>query len=406
MELKNKMFFLKGKVQNYAWGGNTFLPELIAFKNNENKPCAEYWMGAHPSASSVISNGNESYNLNELIATNPTETITNPVLDYFGELPYLFKILDVHDMLSIQVHPSKTEAAKGFDAENEAGIPLNAFNRNYKDKNHKPEVMVALSEFWLLHGFKEMDKIEAVLHEVFEFNILLPIFRKEGLKGMYEMLMTMDQEAVDGMLRGVVKKELRKKANNELTKADAGWWVSKLYNGVEVLEKLDRGIFSIYFFNIVGVQKGDAIFQAAGVPHAYLEGQNVELMANSDNVLRGGLTPKHIDVPELMKHTIFEPIVPNIMKGVDIGNYEWNYPCPVPDFGLNRISLEAGQTHDGQATSLEIIIAIQGGVVINSNSMNAVLKQGEAVAILPNEAYSFTASGNSLLFKAFVPPIH
>jgi mannose-6-phosphate isomerase len=403
MEITNKTFQLQGKIQNYAWGGFSFLPQLLGLSNTNHQPFAEYWMGAHPSAAATVSNGKEQYQLNELIQANPAATITHTVFEQFGELPYLFKILDVNDMLSIQVHPSKEEAAKGFDAEEAAGIPITAANRNYKDKNHKPEVMVALSEFWLLHGFRQLNEIEAVLHDVYEFNILLPIFRKEGLKGLYEMLMTMDQQAVDGMLIGVVKKELRKKANNELTKADAGWWVSKLYQGVEELSNIDRGLFSIYFFNIVGVQPGEAVFQAAGVPHAYLEGQNVELMANSDNVLRGGLTPKHIDVPELMKHTIFEPVVPNIMKGIDIGNYEWNYPCPVPDFGLNRITLQPGQTHNGTAQSLEIIIAIQGGAVVNSTSMNSVLKQGEALAILPTEQYSFTASGNTLLFKAFVP---
>lgn len=117
MELKGKIFKLKGKVQNYAWGGYEYIPKLLGIKNEEHKPCAEYWMGAHPSASSEIISNGEGYSLHQLITNNPDALITQKVFEQFGELPYLFKILDVRDMLSIQVHPTKEEAAKGFDAQ-------------------------------------------------------------------------------------------------------------------------------------------------------------------------------------------------------------------------------------------------------------------------------------------------
>jgi mannose-6-phosphate isomerase len=402
MTLNGKTFHLKGKVQNYAWGGYTFIPNLLGFNNSDHAPCAEYWMGAHPSASAIISDDMSAVSLNEFITDNTTATLTNRVFEQFGELPYLLKILDVKDMLSIQVHPTKTEAKKGFDAEELAGIPVAAPHRNYKDSNHKPEVMVALSEFWLLHGFKEKDALMQTLIEVQEFNVLQPLFKTEGYKGLYQMVMEMEQQYVDSMMTPLVKRELRRKANNQLTKKDAGWWVAKLFEGKEEnISNIDKGIFSIYFFNIVEVAVGEAVFQRAGVPHAYLEGQNVELMANSDNVLRGGLTPKHIDVPELLKHTLFEGIVPNIMKGNDIGNNAVNYPCPVADFGIHKIALN-GNSHQATAASLEIIIAVEGGAVINS-SRNIVLKQGEAVAILPNEVYKIESSGKCVLYKAFVP---
>ena len=402
MTLNGKTFHLKGKVQNYAWGGHTFIPNLLGFNNSDHTPCAEYWMGAHPSASSIISDDMSSVSLNEFITDNTTATLTNRVFEQFGELPYLLKILDVKDMLSIQVHPTKTEAKKGFDAEELAGIHISAPHRNYKDSNHKPEVMVALSEFWLLHGFKEKDALMQTLIEVQEFNVLQPLFKTAGYKGLYQMVMEMEQQYIDSMMKPLVKRELRRKANNQLTKKDPGWWVAKLFDGKEDnISNIDKGIFSIYFFNIVEVAVGEAVFQRAGVPHAYLEGQNVELMANSDNVLRGGLTPKHIDVPELLKHTLFEGIVPNIMKGNDIGNNAINYPCPVADFGIHKIELN-GNSHQATAVSLEIIIAVEGGAVINS-SRNIVLKQGEAVAILPNEAYKIESSGRCVLYKAFVP---
>ncbi len=401
MALVGKVFNLKGKVQNYAWGGYDYIPQLIGFDNTAHKPCAEYWMGAHPSASSIISDGENSVSLNEYITNNPTETITKQVFDRFSELPYLFKILDVKDMLSIQVHPTKKEAEKGFDLEEAAGIPITAPNRNYKDRNHKPEVMVALSEFWLLHGFKSETALEKTLEDIKEFNVLIGLFRQQGYKGLYQFVMEMDQSNIDTLLSSLVERELRKKANNELTKADAGWWVCKLFEEGQEIKNIDKGIFSIYFFNIVKANPGEAVFQGAGIPHAYLEGQNVELMANSDNVLRGGLTPKHIDVPELMKHTLFEPVIPNVMSGTDIGNNEVHYPCPVPDFGIKKITLNSDQ-HQSQATSLEIIIAIEGGAVLNG-SRNLVIKQGEAVAIFPGENYTIESSGRCILYKAFVP---
>jgi len=401
MHLLGKTFHLKGKVQHYAWGGTEYIPQLLGFENKDNKPCAEYWMGAHPSASSIVTDGENSVSLNEYIVNNPSETITDKVFNHFGELPYLFKILDVKEMLSIQVHPTKIEAEKGFDAEEAAGIPISAPHRNYKDRNHKPEVMVALSDFWLLHGFKSLAKIEQILEDTKEFNILIGLFKKDGLKGLYKFVMEMEQFDIDSLFTTLVEREIRKKHDNELTKSEPGWWVAKLFEDGKPIKNIDRGIFSIYFFNIVNAKPGQAVFQGAGVPHAYLEGQNVELMANSDNVLRGGLTPKHIDVPELMKHTSFESVIPNVMQGNDIGNCEVHYPCPVPDFGIKKISLN-NNSHEFIATSLEIIIAIEGGAVVNS-SRNTVIKQGEAIVFLPGEAYKLESSGNAILYKAFVP---
>ena len=400
MSHNNKIFKIKGKVQHYAWGGFNYIPQLLNINNDKQQPFAEYWLGAHPSAPAEILS-NPEFSLERLIKENPTAVLGTKVVQQFNELPYLFKVLDVHDMLSIQVHPSKAEAIKGFEAEEAAGIPINAANRNYKDKNHKPEVMVALSDFWLLHGFKSKEAIENTLTEVAELSVLLALFKSAGYKGLYQFLMEMEQEQVDTLLLPLIKKEIRRKKDNELTRAMPGWWVAKLYENATNLANLDRGVFSIYLFNIVYLQKGEAIFQGAGVPHAYLEGQNVELMANSDNVLRGGLTPKHIDVPELMKHTLFEPVIPNILKGEKRGN-EKLYPCPVPDFGITAIELNAGEHYSALTTSLEIVLVIEGALLVKQNE-SMVIKRGEALAVTANEEYIVTASGKTLLYKAFVP---
>ncbi len=400
--IQDKIFKLKGKVQHYAWGGSEYIPHWLGISNPGNKPFAEYWMGAHPSASSTITVNAAEENLFKLIQQNPELFIGEKVYKAFGELPYLFKILDVQEMLSIQVHPSKKAAAKGFEEEEARGVAINASNRNYKDKNHKPEVMVALSEFWLLHGFLLEDELLKVVQTVPEFKSFEKIVLEKKYKGLYEHVMLMPQNEVDALLIGLIKREIQRKKNNELTRHDAGWWVAKLYENEEPLSNFDRGIFSIYFFNIVKANPGEAVFQGAGVPHAYMEGQNVELMANSDNVLRGGLTPKHVDVPELIKHIIFEGIEPNIMKGIDLTSGEKNYPCPVEDFGISKLELNANETYESEAASLEIIVVIEGEMQVSgTNTITA--KKGEAVAILHGETYIVSTQEKLYAYKAFVP---
>ncbi len=402
MLLPEKIYKLKGKVMHYAWGGDAFIPELLGMENAAHEPFAEYWMGAHPLASAELVTPGGPVSLQTLIKEDPVGMLNEKVFARFGELPFLLKVQDVKDILSIQVHPSKTEAEKGFDREEAEGIPLNAPHRNYKDRNHKPEMLITLSEFWLLHGFRQKADIEKVLEENPEFSILLPLYRKEGLQELYRFVMEMEQTDVNALLSTLIKREIRRKKEGLLTKEMPGWWVAKLFAGKDEPGDIDRAIFSIYFFNIVHLQPGEGLFQGAGMPHAYMEGQCVELMANSDNVLRAGLTPKHIDVPELMKHTSFEPVIPAIMKGITVQPGEKIYPCPVDDFGIARIELSASNGYTNTASSLEIIVITAGGIVVNNT---LALKRGEAFAVLPGGEYHIHASGDSVLFKAFVPAL-
>ena len=400
MESENGIYKLKGKVLNYAWGGYDFLPDFLGISNTNHRPFAEYWMGDHHLAPSTLLTKDGEESLYTTIKGDPERVISKKVYDSFGGLPYLFKVQDVREILSIQVHPNKSEAEKGYEKEELAGIPINALNRNYKDRNHKPEVLVALSEFWLLHGFKQLNVIEKILEEVPEFSVLLPLFRREGLQAMYLFVMEISQSDINAMLINLIKREIRKKNEGELTKQMPGWWIAKLYEGKSEIDEIDRAVFSIYFFNIVKVNVGEAIFQNAGIPHAYMEGQCIELMANSDNVLRAGLTPKYIDVPELMKHTIFESIEPLLMTGIEVLPGEKIYPCPVTDFGIAKIELSATVSYKNKASSFEIFVVTEGGALINNT---LVLKRGEAVAVFAGESYILQASGNCTLFKAFVP---
>ncbi len=404
MELTGNMYKLEGKVFHYAWGGYAFLPAMLGIPNPDNQPFAEYWLGAHPLGPAQLITPGGNLSLDECIRQQPARVLSAAVAEKFGELPYLLKVQDVRDILSIQVHPSKEEAEKGFDREEAAGVPRDAAHRNYKDRNHKPEVLVALSEFWLLHGFRDRSSIEAVLEEAPEFNVLLPYFKREGVRALYQFVMEMPQPEVNALLGTLIKREIRRRNDGLLTREMPGWWVAKLYSSKEELvgNDIDRAVFSIYFFNIVKAEPGEAVFQGAGIPHAYLEGQTMELMANSDNVLRAGLTPKHIDVPELIRHTSFDAVQPAVMTGVAGLPGEKIYPCPVPDFGIAKIELLPNLSYTNRTSSLEIMIVTEGGAVINNT---LVLKKGEAVAVFAGEEYTIQASGNCTVFRAFVPRV-
>lgn len=393
--MKHKIFKLRGKVQHYAWGGYEFIPQLLSLENAEQKPCAEYWMGAHPSASGMLEIDDDLRSWYDLIQQDPTEHLGEKVYEQFGELPFLLKVLDVREMLSIQVHPTKEEAKKGFEREEANGVSINAHHRNYKDQNHKPEVMIALDEFWLLHGFKKEEALQHVLETVPEFNFLSKVFAEDGYYGLYKMVMEMPQDEADDLLLPLVEREM----TTPHTKDEPGYWVAKLYDGVLPSSDIDKGIFSIYFFNIVEVKEGEAVFQGAGVPHAYLEGQNVELMANSDNVLRGGLTPKHVDVSELLKHVSFEGIEPNILRGEVAATGEIDYPLPVADFGIIAIKLENGREYVSKSKSAEIFLVMQGVV----HCGHITCKRGEVFVVLADQEYTVRGIENAVVYKAFVP---
>ena len=392
-----KAYKLHGKHRHYDWGGCDFIPQLMSIANPDKKPFAEYWMGAHASAPAIIATNNEAQFLDQLIADQPSIFLGEKVLQQFSSLPYLYKILDVANMLSIQVHPSKENAAIGFAQETSLGISLDAPNRNYKDQNHKPEVMVALSEFWLLHGFLAPTLLEVRLQEYFPS--LLDHFKGSNYQGLYQYFMHLTNEEVDIILKPILKEAMTLVKNGEVDKSHPHWWANKYYGGVVPEKNIDKGIFSIYILNIVHVKPYEGVFQGAGLLHAYLEGQNIELMANSDNVLRGGLTPKHIDIKELLKHVHFVPTYPNVLKGDAKNDIETLYPCPVPDFGLTKIVLKSGESYTITSHSLEMILVIKGMLTID----HLVLKAGEVAMVLPGQTVKLEAQQDVLAFKSFVP---
>jgi mannose-6-phosphate isomerase len=394
-----KAYKLQGKHRHYDWGGTQFIPALMGVDNPNNEPYAEYWMGVHPAAVAEITTEQGVVLLDKMLADEGKMLLGEKTLANFGALPYLYKVLDVANMLSIQAHPNKQNAVLGYEKEDAAGIDLNAAVRNYKDKNHKPEVMVALSEFWLLHGFLAPELLEARLKEILQFNSLQAHFKGGDYEALYRFFMQLSAEDADYILKPLMLDAVRSVKSGSVDKSHPHWWANKYYEGHVPEKNIDKGIFSIYILNIVQVAKYEGVFQGAGLLHAYLEGQNIELMANSDNVLRGGLTTKHVDVNELIQQVKFIPTYPNVLKGEALNENEIAYPCPVPDFGLTKIALTKGETYTIHTSGLEMLLLYQGDIQLE----DILLKAGKVAMLPAGQSVVLTAYSDSVLFKAFVP---
>ena len=373
-----------GVIQHYAWGGYSYLPELLHKSNPQQKPWAELWMGAHAKGPGQV-HGSE-HTLDELIARKPATLLGGKVAERFGDrLPFLLKILDVREMLSIQVHPTKEAAEEGYAREERDGPARDAPDRNYRDDNHKPELGVALTDFYLLHGFRSAEAIRGTLTGIPGWSDLLETFDSEGTKALYARVMETGQDEIDRLLQPLVKQL----AQGSYTRDEPAFWAQRAIEQYTKDGHHDRGMFSIYWFNLVHLKPGEGIFQDAGIPHAYLEGCCIELMANSDNVLRGGLTPKHIDVPELLDNTRFSPVAPHVLQLEPAGGHWQTYPTPAPDFRLLRSTITRGSSIDVDTQSGAAILLLLEGAL-----------SGGGVALDDQARTSFVAAGSSLTLEA------
>ena len=377
------VYRLRGCVQHYAWGGTQYLPDLLQSENPQQEPWAEYWLGIHPKGPAQVLLPEGEMRLDEFLDQHP-EILQGGVSSEFARLPFLLKILDVRSMLSIQLHPNRERARAGYEREEALGIPRLAPHRSYKDENHKPEVMVALSDFWLLHGFRAEAEIKQTLEEIPAWQSLQSVMEEGGIPALYRTVMEASQSEIDAWLKPLYE-DLRQR--NDLSENQAEYWAWQAFEQYTRDGHFDRGIFSIYWFNLVKVKAGEGIFQDAGVPHAYLRGVNVELMANSDNVLRGGLTPKHIDVPELLANIHAESVHPQIISGEELATGVRQYPVPVPDFQLSRVLITPGQQISLQNPRAAITLVLAGKIEINGDiyvSGDAFLQAAKKTVVLVN----------------------
>lgn len=395
------IYRLTGQLQHYAWGGKNYIASLIGLNSAKDQPCAEWWLGAHPSAPSEIENVTGKQSLIEFLSQNPTALGQASRHQFGDELPYLLKILDVEKPLSIQLHPTKDQAEKGFEAENAKGVALTDNTRTYKDRNHKPEMMIALSDFWLLHGFKTKSQILATLNARPSLQPLAEKLGKQSLAEFYADVMLADQSTLANWLLPIIEANQQSYKNGELALDNPDYWVLYTMEAMAISpEKLDAGLVCFYLFNIVHLKEGEGIFQDAGIPHAYLRGQNVELMACSDNVIRGGLTPKYVDIVELLKIVDCREVTPKIISPAPQNQSEFTYKTPVNDFALAQIRVEPQQHAELNLQSAGILLVMQGELKIQEKSAALTLKQGESAFITTDSNVEIMSERGGYAFLA------
>ena len=394
---------LKNSIQEYAWGSYTAIPELLGSDSPANTPQAELWMGAHPKAPSKVKCNGKWRSLLELIDKNSQDILGEKVAQKFkNRLPYLFKVLAAAKPLSIQAHPSLGQASEGFERENRLGIPLDAPDRNYKDDNHKPECICALTFFWALNGFRKIPDMISLLDKICpqglkkEFDLFLQQPDSRGLKEFFKAMLTMDRTIQKQVINDAVKNAAQVKDKDK-----AYQWMIDLHEQYPA----DIGVFSPIILNLIRLEPGQAMFLPAGTLHAYLDGVGIELMANSDNVLRGGLTPKHVDVKELLKVLNFEEREINILNMERINPCEHRYESHAQEFYLSVIAVKTDTGYfSPDKGCVEILLCTDGNAVITDLAGNSSFAISKGMSILiPAVVEKYSIKGNAVFYKAAVP---
>ena len=301
----NCIYRMQNPIQNYAWGSKDAFQQMYGVANPEHQPQAEIWMGAHPNGcSALINEHGESLRLDAFIQQDAA-AILGDALANFGELPYLFKVLAAAEPLSIQVHPDKASSEAGFAAENAAGVPLTAAQRNFKDPNHKPELVYALTPYRAMNGFREFAEITSLLQ-----GLSLPALQAE--------IEAFSQQPSDKTLKTLFAASLRLQGDARRATVASLLTAAQHRQDVPAFAEVlrlaafypeDMGLFAPLLLNVITLQPGEAMFLYAKTPHAYLQGVGLEAMASSDNVLRAGLTPKHMDIDALLANVEFRTVV-------------------------------------------------------------------------------------------------
>ncbi|QIS05835.1 mannose-6-phosphate isomerase, class I [Nocardia brasiliensis] len=402
------MHELVGALRSYAWGSRTALAQLCGRPVPSAHPEAELWFGAHPADPAHVVVADRTTSLLDFVAADPTRELGPAAAEFGGKLPFLLKILAAEEPLSLQAHPSAAQARAGFERENRTNVPLDSPMRNYRDDNHKPELVVALDRFEALAGFRDPHRTVRLLRALdveglaSYANLLAAQPDSDGLRTLFTTWITLPQPVLATLLPAVLDgcvRYLSGKGKREFTaEARTALELAEAYPG-------DAGVLAALLLNRLTLEPGQGLFLAAGNLHAYLRGLGVEIMANSDNVLRGGLTPKHVDVPELLRVLDFEPIDLPVVLPEPAGDGSVRYPTPAPEFALRRFDLVAGS---GQVPLTEagpgIVLCTAGSVRLLQGTTELALQRGAAawISATDTDIRAQAPEGDAQLFCACV----
>lgn len=398
------MIRLTNPAQHYAWGSITAIPDLLGLPAT-SEPLAELWMGAHPSAPSRVTTADGQIGLDSLIAADSEAMLGTEVVTRFGTtLPYLLKILAAHSPLSLQVHPDLDQAGRGYDAEEAAGVPIDAPHRNYRDRNHKPELIYALTPFEALCGFRSVATATELLRGLDAplakrlFDLLTAQPSYEGLRAAFTHLLESGTRPTPREVGEVVEAcAARLAAGSPLPRADRV--VALLAHACPG----DPGVVTSLLLNAVTLQPGEAMYIPAGGVHAYLRGMGIEVMASSDNVLRAGLTPKHVDVDELLGTVDYAPALPNRIESEVLHGATMIFHPPVDDFVLSVTTVDDDLAHPLPGQGPRILLCLDGDLTIESLADgNVILGKGESL-FAPASDGELTARGRGTVVQADVP---
>lgn len=399
------IYRLENVVQPYAWGSKTVIADLLGQSCPSREPQAELWMGTHPKGPTRVITGDASILLQQLVDRQPVEILGHDVVRQFGNsLPYLFKVLAADRPLSIQAHPSKLQAVEGFARENREGKALDAPDRNYRDDNHKPEIICALTSFWGLNGFRPAAEAADLLAPVCPRSLEnawehLENDPEDGLKIFFNAMVTLSAKAMQAAALEILNRATPMAGSSPVYR-----WMVHLARAYPA----DMGVLSPALLNLVCLEPGQAMYLPAGQLHAYLRGVGIELMANSDNVLRGGLTPKHVDVAELLRVVRFAETPVKIIDAEPLRPAETGYDCPAAEFSLSVIRPTKNQAYVAPSKrSVEVLLCTAGEGWLEDGGRGEALcvKKGDSV-LVPAGVGPYAVRGAATLYKATVPLSH
>lgn len=382
---------LDNSVRNYAWGSTKYLQTMLGLPV-DGEPAAELWIGTHPGAPSQV-RGTE-FSLRDVIAADPKRFLGEAVVARFGaDLPFLLKVLAAARPLSIQAHPTREQAASGFAAENERGVPIGARHRNYPDTNHKPELICALTPFEALCGFRHASDSADFVRVLVDHgatslaDVPEQLLAPDGLREVVTWLLRMPDPDVSALLDPLLPAAAAVAGSGVRWSHDAS-----LTGRLAALYPNDPGIAVALLMNVVRLEPGQALFLSAGRIHAYLEGAGVELMASSDNVLRSGLTSKNVDVDELLRIVDFstEDAVPLSPRDFD-GRHD--YVVPVDDFALSSYDVTPSSGVDLCEPGPSVLLCVDGSMGVSAADVRVDLPRGAAVFVAAGTPVSVTGVG-------------
>ena len=391
---------LTGVIQPYAWGSLTAIPELLDVAPT-GEPQAELWFGAHPLAPSLV----EGEPLDKVVAHDPVGVVGRASVEAFGSrLPFLLKIIAAAQPLSLQAHPSREQAEAGYAREQAAGVPRDAPHRTYRDGWPKPELLCALVETEALCGFREPGETYHLFEELAvgsALELVAPLAdadvpAAERLRVVFSRLLRLTPDERTVISEIVQAAEAANGPDDLASFARTAWELNAYYPG-------DPGVLAALLMNRITLQPGDALFMPSGNLHAYLSGGGVEIMANSDNVMRGGLTPKYVNVDELLTILDFTPGLRGLITPIEESRGVWRYPTPAPEFALWRIEPHGEQVAVPAAGSGRVLLVTDGGLTATSATAKLDLVRGQAALLSADEEAVLTGRGTAFVGGPGVP---